>query len=226
MPLISIVGDSISTYAGYNPSNCAVYYDEAKQQANGLMSVRDTWWYQVINRLGGQLCVNQSYSGSRVSGEVFPSASCEERLSQLHTNQAMPDTILLYIGFNDFGNGVKIHKDDRPKQISDCFEDSYAAMLEKIQQFYPAATVICGTLLQTYVKDRDTWQFPEACAGIHIDRYNDTIRNLVDEKNRKNIMLADLAATGVRYETLDGAHPTVNGHRTIAEAWVSCLEKS
>lgn len=222
MKPISIVGDSISTYAGYNPPNCAVFYDTAKQQANGLTSVRDTWWYRVTNHLGGRLCVNQSYSGCKVTGSGFPSASCEERLSQLHTNETSPALILIYVGFNDFGAGVKIHKDDRPKQISDCFEDSYAAMLETIRQFYPTATVICGTLLQTFAKGHDNWQFPETCAGIHIDRYNDTIRRLTHEKN---VLLADLAATHILYETLDGAHPTANGHQTIADAWISCLKK-
>lgn len=222
MKPISIVGNSISTYAGCNPPDCSVFYDEAKQQANGLTSVHDTWWHKVIDHLGGQLCVNESYSGSKVSGQGFPSASCEKRLSRLHTAEATPALILIYIGFNDFCAGVKIHPNDRPKQIPDCFEDSYTAMLETITQFYPTATVICGTLLKTCAKGHDTWNFPEAYAGIHLDRYNDAIRRLTHEKN---VLLADLAATHIRYETLDGAHPTVNGHQIIADAWISCLKK-
>lgn len=36
-------------------------------------------------------------------------------------------------------------------------------------------------------------------------------------------MLADLAASGSRYETLDGTHPTANGHLTLANGWICCL---
>ena len=36
-------------------------------------------------------------------------------------------------------------------------------------------------------------------------------------------MLADLAACGSRYETLDGTHPTAKGHMTLASSWGSCL---
>ena len=27
----------------------------------------------------------------------------------------------------------------------------------------------------------------------------------------------------IRYETLDGTHPTLKGHQTIANAWIECL---
>ena len=32
--------------------------------------------------------------------------------------------------------------------------------------------------------------------------------------------LADVGAYESRYESLDGSHPTAEGHRTIAEAWI------
>ena len=35
--------------------------------------------------------------------------------------------------------------------------------------------------------------------------------------------VADLAAQNLRYETLDGTHPTRAGHATIAQAWINCL---
>ena len=36
MKSVSIVGDSISTYEGYNPYGFAVYYDRGMQELNGL----------------------------------------------------------------------------------------------------------------------------------------------------------------------------------------------
>ena len=41
---------------------------------------------------------------------------------------------------------------------------------------------------------------------------------------RKNgCYLADISLSEERYETLDGSHPTVQGHITFAQAWISCL---
>lgn len=50
---ISILGDSISTYAGYNPPCYPVYYKDDKAYENDIVSVNDTWWKQVIDAVGG-----------------------------------------------------------------------------------------------------------------------------------------------------------------------------
>ena len=76
---ISIMGDSISTYEGYNPPHYHVYYTLQMAKANGLQSVKDTWWQQVIDGLGGELCVNNSYSGSVVAGMGVKPACSEQR---------------------------------------------------------------------------------------------------------------------------------------------------
>lgn len=222
MRLISILGDSISTYEGCQPPNYSVFYNRFRQQRNGLTDVSDTWWFQVIRFLGGELCVNNSYSGSTVSGGHFPSASSQERLSCLHLGHRKPDMILVYIGFNDFGTGVRIHPEYLHQSDPYSFEDSYRTMLTAMQQSYPAATIVCGTLLQTTFRGRQHWVFPQEYAGVGFEEYNDVIRALTAEKN---CLLADLAATRLRYETLDGTHPTANGHQTIAQAWNTCLSQ-
>ena len=72
MRMVSIVGDSVSTFEGYNPQGYAVFYDREMQVRNELNSVYDTWWAKVNQALHAFLCVNNSYSGSKVSGKVFP----------------------------------------------------------------------------------------------------------------------------------------------------------
>ena len=99
---VSILGDSISTYIGYNPRGYAVYYKEDKAYDNEINSVDDTWWKQVIDGLGGELCVNNSYSGSLVTGAFAPSACSAERCASLH-DETVPDIILIYMGTNDRG---------------------------------------------------------------------------------------------------------------------------
>ena len=60
MKLVSVFGDSISTFNGFNPNGYAVYYDREQQIANGLNSVYDTWWAKVNQALHAFLCVNNS----------------------------------------------------------------------------------------------------------------------------------------------------------------------
>ena len=116
---VSILGDSISTFKGYNPPGYFVYYDEITQEQNKLRNVYGTWWAKVNQFLRAHLCVNDSYSGSMVTGNRFPAVVSDRRLNYLGTSDCDPDIILIYIGFNDFGEGVRINSEhpDAPVQI-------------------------------------------------------------------------------------------------------------
>lgn len=225
MRFVSILGDSISTYEGYNPEGYSVYYYGPWLYQNEMTSVYDTWWAKTNQALRAYLCINNSFSGSRVTGGQFPSASSRERTSALHKEPYSPDIILVYIGFNDFGGGVPV-VDNTTKHLNqndlDFFEDAYDHMLSSIKANYPDAKIICGTLMRT-VLQRDThWVFPERYQGVVFEEYNEAIRRSC---SRANCYLADLSALNLRYETLDGTHPTVKGHSVIYQAWVSCLKK-
>lgn len=223
MKFVSIVGDSISTYEGYNPQGYSVFYDREMQRENGLKSVYDTWWAKVNQALHAYLCVNNSYSGSKVSGENFPAAVSEQRMNMLKTKEYSPDYILIYIGFNDFGSGVPISANQIKQGLnldSVFFEEAYDIMLQKIISRNPQAKVICGTIMRTKIRGIDSWNFPECYAGIGLEEYNDAIRRVV---KKNNCIIADISRLDMRYETLDGSHPTVNGHVTIANAWIKCL---
>ena len=226
MRKISIMGDSISTFEGCNPRGYAVYYDPEMQEANEMKSVEDTWWMQVIRAMGGGLCVNDSYSGSLVSGMFFPAAISDERLDSLRTETDSPDIILIYMGVNDYGYGVKISREQMGLHFSrehrdfHLFEDAYDGMLKGMRERFPGTAIVCGTLMSTAVKYRPGWGFSDSCWGTELKEYNDTIRMAAAQNG---CLLADLAGTGLRYETLDGTHPTAKGHGTIAEAWIRSL---
>jgi len=106
---ISILGDSISTYAGvsnntaYNSTigNNAVYYQPGTQ---GVYQA-DTWWQQTIDALGLELLVNNSWSGSAVLHTRRGTAGAYvDRCVQLHNDKTgeEPDIIVVYMGGNDF----------------------------------------------------------------------------------------------------------------------------
>ena len=75
MKYVSILGDSISTFEGCNTKGYSIYYDEYHKEINGIKGVEDMWWHKVITHLGAQLCTNNSYSGSLVTGDKFPAAN-------------------------------------------------------------------------------------------------------------------------------------------------------
>ena len=233
--LVSILGDSISTYNGYNPKGYAVYYDKDMQMQNGLQSVYDTWWAKVNQEFNAYLCVNNSYSGSMVSGVDFPAGCCQERIMNLQTSEHTPDLILVYMGFNDFGYGVPIScapmRNDGRVNLR-YFEDAYHQMLTGLRYFYPNATIVCATLMKTTLKQDHLWHFPDKWGGISIDDYNNAIRRAstnchigLADLAKRHLSLVDFAAHDKRYETLDGAHPTAKGHQTIADEWIACLSK-
>ena len=221
MRLVSILGDSISTFEGYNPPGYSVFYDKEMKEKNGLISVYDTWWAKVIQAFHAYLCMNNSYSGSRVSGDAFPAASSMERTCSLGNGGAYPDIVLVYIGYNDFGNGVRINRESPAELDLFSFEDAYRLMLTRIKANYPSTRIICGTLMRTSVKGHQDWTFPESYKGVAFELYNDVIRKIVSECG---FDIADLAGKGVSYETLDGSHPTSVGHITLANAWIEALD--
>lgn len=107
----SILGDSISTLAGYNPKDYKVFYADENCEKSGVKEMQDTWWGRVIDFFGGELLVNNSWSGCRVTrleynGPLFPSGCSDERTAALHISDVKSDVILVYLGTNDWANGI------------------------------------------------------------------------------------------------------------------------
>ena len=104
-PLFSIMGDSISTYAGCNPEGYDVFYEGERREATGVCSASDTWWACMIDLLGGRLLSNVSFSGSMVEGAGFPAGDSQERVEALGGDGLAPDAIVVFMGINDYGWG-------------------------------------------------------------------------------------------------------------------------
>ena len=221
MKWISVLGDSMSTFKGYNPNGYNVFYNDEMILKSGMKSVEDTWWYKVIKALDGQLCVNNSYSGSMVTGSDFPSASCDERIQKLCNALHKPDIILVYIGFNDFGYNVRVKPLPSNPQSTLSFEYAYDLMLEKIIANYPNAKIMCSTIIRGFVKGSEEDVFPCYFWGSNIFEFNTAIRDVC---KKRNVILVDMDAAGVHSETIEGAHPTAAGHDTIAKLWLDCMK--
>lgn len=215
MKFVSIVGDSISAYASFLPDGYMPYYTDWTFSENDMHSVYDMWWAKVNQHLRAYLCVCNAYSGSRVSGELFPSMASAERTRALHTEKYTPDVILIYGGFNDFGGLV-------PIEGADGFRAGYQTMLQRLRGNYPHAKIVCGTLMKTALKGNPSWSFPRNLGGAGFDEYNAVIRQ---SAVRCGCYLADVGGMDARYEALDGTHPTAAGHAQLAQCWCTALDR-
>ena len=214
----SILGDSISTLAGYNPKGYKVFFDESNCEKASIHDMNDTWWGKVIEFFGGELLVNNSWSGSCVTGSnatLFPSGCSDERTSCLHINSVKPDVIIIYLGFNDWANGVVLDGTHFLEESLDLsyFVCAYNKMLEKVTSNYPNAEIWCCTLNTTYMSTNQRFKFPYMHGGIHIEEYN---REIKQAANNYNCKIADLYKYNTPYDTIDSSHPNADGMNTLA----------
>lgn len=210
---ISILGDSISTYAGYIPEGNATYYPSGTVQ-----SVTDTWWYKLYTALGMTLNVNNSWSGSRVTttgGDE--SAGCMTRCQNLGSN---PNVIIVWMGINDFNNEVAIGTYDGTTALPETtttFREAYAIMLNKILTAYPSAEVWVCTLPQCERNGESG--FPEINGnGVALLAFNKAILELADAFGVK---VLDHNKCGLTYQNMptfnpDNLHPNKFGHSLVA----------
>lgn len=208
---ISILGDSISTFAGWSNNTSynstigsnAVYYTGSK---DGFTSVNETWWMQTINRTGLDLVVNNAWSGDEVTVRGIT------RALQLHNNDGRePDIIAVYLGINDFRRGKT------PEQFSAAYDEMICGMLDK----YREADVYLFTLVYTTNLEK---------AGVNPDdvvKFNDIIKSTAE---KYSLTLVDLYNdTGINKTNLktymgDGSlHPNYVGMDQITRCFINAL---
>ena len=215
----SILGDSISTLSGYNPRGYNVFFTEENCQKANIGSMNDTWWGKLIDFYDGELLVNNSWSGSRVtklpqSETLFPSGCSQERTNGLHIGNVQPDVIVVYLGFNDWANGVCVQSEQgHLKPLNEYFDFAYISMIQSLKKNYPNAEIWCCTLNPTFMSDNNSFKFPYTYGKIHIEEYNNLITTVAREYGCK---LLDLYKYKLPNDTIDGPHPNEKGMCTLA----------
>ena len=211
----SILGDSISTLEGFNPRGYQVYYQGEKCTKTGVREMEDTWWGKVIAFFGGELLVNDSWSGSRVSrrpdqAEAFPSGVSTRRTGNLHIGSVKPDVILIHMGIHDWAAGVPVRNGENSVGT---FRGAYGHMLTSLRKNYPGAELWCCTLAESYLSSNPYFVFPSCYGGTALREYNQVIREYAALHGCRVI---DLAEFKVPYDTTDGIHPNREGMALLA----------
>ncbi len=218
----SVLGDSVSTLVGYNPSECEVFYGWSRMCQAGIQSSSDTWWGQVIEVLGGRLLVNHSWAGSLVCKhplcEIQSYGCSDARTSALGGDGQVPDVIMVLLGINDWGHGMCVFPEEGASDLA-VFSVAYEAMLNKLRQNYPEAEIWCITLPRCETGER---AFPHRRADRHFDRYCEAICTCGEKAGCR---VLDISRTGELYELFDDYHPSAKGMKTISAAVLRALEE-
>ncbi|MBO4422928.1 MAG: SGNH/GDSL hydrolase family protein [Clostridia bacterium] len=213
----SVVGDSISTLLGYIPDGYALYYDENNMKLAGIESWEDTWWGQIISRLGGKLLKNDSWSGSTVSyhAEFTPGsfAHLDSRMSRLGDGDIKPDVVMIYMGVNDWASGTPVETAEGMEERAS-FTGSYGIMLDLIKEHYPDARVWCISPAVSTLRGDPNWEFPYKLGGIHLREYAEAIKAVAEDKG---CIFIDANKNGTPLDALDGIHPDKTGMKTLAD---------
>lgn len=223
---VSICGDSISTFTGYIPEYYSKYYPE-----NGeIKEVKDTWWMQVVERTGMELCRNASYSGSTVSGQSQDNHDgrfgCgNQRMADLAgTDGSLPDVIIILMGANDLLNDIPIGSYDGVSAVEEDnienFCEAYALMLDKMKTWYPDAEIYCCTVAEVSRWNDAGEKFP--FMNVHsltAKDYNAWIKAIAEAKG---VDIIDVYNCGLTFDdareyTSDGTHPNIAGAKLIAD---------
>lgn len=220
---ISIIGDSISTYKGYNPAGYP-----AKYAMSNVTSVYYTWWHELCRRTSMSLLKNCSWSGSLTIGNSTSTTSAKagcstKRITDLASGSSNPDIIICYIGTNDYGKNsalgtwhqTKYNLTDKTNVTT--FSEAYALMLNKIKKTYPNAVIYCCNIIQT-----TNYNIKASSAknniGITLSQYNNVISNI---SSHFNVNVINLYGCGINYSNLniytsDNVHPNRAGMNVIS----------
>ena len=194
---ISILGDSISTFKGFIPTNYLHFYP---QSYGDVRNIYQTWWMQVINGLGAGLFIDNAYGGSTVCNFDSFSTSNDNRLKALKINEKVSDVILIFMGTNDCAS----------KYVNaNSFEEAYTTMLTKIQSLSPGTEIILINLPSSKLYSVDS-QY----------ELNQVIRKCANQFKYK---LVDISGLNLTDKLIDSAHPNSLGMKALSIAILDSL---
>ena len=214
---LTIIGDSISTFYGYNPEGYAFTYPY-----EDLQDVSQTWWVQVCEQTGMSLYSNASYSGGYVTGdkedESGITAIGKRRLADaavplLESAGDSPDVIMILAGTNDCWQARELP----------VFSDAYDYLLTQLSERFPEAEIICLTCLPMLDPDNGTpvtMPYGELLMmqnqnGQNITVYNDLIREAAKKHGAGVIDAFNAGLESGDY--IDGVHPNAQGAEKLAQ---------
>lgn len=132
-----------------------------------------------------------------------------------------PDLVTILVGINDVGFVIDEQPIPTDEELAK-FEANYRLLLEQLQEKTEAKIVLMEPFVLPFPSDRLNWR-------DQLDPRIQIVRQLAAEYNAVLVPLDGLLnAKGIsdncaKYTGDDGVHPTLAGHKVIADAWLSSL---
>ena len=146
-PVVSILGDSYSTYQGYIPDGNEVwYFNPCDTTRTDVDNVNQTWWRQLIDKGNYRLGKNESYSGATISYRGYRGADYRDRsfITRL-PKVGNPDILLIFGCTNDSWAGVPAGEYDfgrtAPDSLLYTFRPAMRRLADDAVIMYPEAEI-------------------------------------------------------------------------------------
>ena len=232
---LSILGDSISTFDGYIPTDYNIFYPGS----GDISTVEKTWWLQVMNATGMELNANASSSNTTITGDSLdttgsaPGCSTKRMIDLTPGDDGpAPDILIVFMGTNDFLRSVELGTFTEPSPqdegVVNNFCDAYELMIQKLNALYPNAEIYFCTLLETNAGDVDEYPQSYPATNKNGNTIGDFNAEIATIASAYSYPVIDVHNCGITYETLDqytsdGVHPNTEGAKLIAEYVTNAL---
>ena len=225
---LSVFGASMCTYDGYSNNTAhnptigenKQYYGKADSENVKCrdLAVNETFWGILLQKYGMELCVNNSWSGSKILDDNLAAAGWNTRPCELHrADGTEPEIILSFMGNNDFTKerpAGEITDDlfDRVAAedfVPENFAEGYAVMLHKVTARYPDAKLFLFNM---------AWRTEEKSELLI--KYNEIIEKCAAHYGAFVVRLTESRMSRLDYAkyTCDGKlHPNAEGMAIWAE---------
>lgn len=170
---VLIIGDSYSTFKGYNPEGYAFWYpkEESDSVTTDVKAVEETWWHMLMNETGSTLVLNDSYSGSTVCSterQHMPGTHFNLRADRMIRDGFFKnnriDTVFVFGGTNDSWIDSPIGEikyGEITEEDIKAILPAYSALIAKLIAATPSSRII--PLINSELKDEIADGFEEIC---------------------------------------------------------------
>lgn len=143
--VVSILGDSYSTFEGYIPQGNLAWYTLKPGDKTDVNSVGQTWWNRWMYENKYKLGINNSYSGATICDTGYGKKDYSDRsfVTRLH-HLGHPEVLFIMGGTNDSWAGSPIGAYKYAKWTKEDlyqFRPAMAYMLNEIRNLYPKTKV-------------------------------------------------------------------------------------
>ena len=209
---LMILGDSYSTFRGYNPEGYEYWYYEDVPPRTDVRDVKDTWWHQFVAETGANLVLNSAYSGTTIGHtgwhgyDFIDKSFCgrfDKRVAEGFFDSNKIDTLIIFGGTNDSWADCPLGKEQLEGwTVKDLYTvlPAIGYLVHRTKNVLPDTRVIF--VINTELKDEITDAIINACRHFGVEY----------------VKLEDISK--------QEGHPNIEGMKQIKDQIIAHLENS